>query len=876
MKQNNFFLCLFLLMQMLSFGQTFEVGNLKYTVTSGTNVSVSKSDSGCPSGALTIPASISNNGTNYSVTSIGDNAFVYCTSLTSVTIPNSVTSIGDYAFNYCPSLNSLSLGNSVSIIGDYAFSDCNNLASIILPNSLTSIGANAFQSTFGFTSITIPDTVTSIGEYAFIGSSLTSVSLPNSFTIINSGVFNGTSITSISIPNSVVSIGAGAFEGSNLTSVTIPNSVTTIGDFAFASCSNLTTVNIPDSVTSILPAAFIFCYNLTTFTCEIETPLVLGVNEWGEGVFDVVPLPNATLYVPTASVTAYQNASVWQDFGTILPITEVAPTTALENLCNETLPSFNTQLVFTAVAQATEYRFSITDVVTNEEQFVTSNENFFYLTDLENFSFNTLYSVKAQLKIDDVYGAFGSACNVTSPMPVTTQLRPQFCNYTLPTTNANVYASGVLGATAYKFKVAFNGDVQEIERPDSRFSMGFAEGILPSTTYQVSVSVYLGGAWHPYGAVCNLSTPANFPTTQLRAEYCNTTLSNLNENIYADVLVGATGYKFKVVNNGNEQEVEQPTSLFNLSLANNIMPNTTYEISVSMFLGGQWQPYGAVCTVTTPVALPFSQLRAAFCNTTLTSLGQNIYANVVAGALGYKFKVENNGNVQEVERPDSRFDFSMVSDILPNTTYNVSVALFMNNAWQPYGLVCTITTPALPTSQLRPQFCGGSLTSLGSNFYAVFRSGATAYKFKTIINGEEVEVVRPDSRCFMSAFAGATMNQTYTIEVAVQIGGNWSAYGAACNLTVGNVISRTIAEEALANNFEIKAYPNPFGNQITVLLSLKNVTSEITVFDMTGKTIQSFKTSNNEVTVGENLTTGVYLVNITQGHETKNIRVVKQ
>ena len=59
-----------------------------------------------------------------SVTSIGDNAFAWCTGLTSVTIPNSVTSIGDEAFSGCSGLTSVTIPNSVTSIGDEAFSGC--------------------------------------------------------------------------------------------------------------------------------------------------------------------------------------------------------------------------------------------------------------------------------------------------------------------------------------------------------------------------------------------------------------------------------------------------------------------------------------------------------------------------------------------------------------------------------------------------------------------------------------------------------------------------------------------------------------------------------------------------------------------------------
>ena len=97
------------------------------------------------SGEVVIPSSITVEGKEYTVTSIGEYAFYDDRSLTSVTIPNSVTSIGECAFQSCSSLTSVTIPNSVTSIGYSAFNGCTGLTSITIPNSVTSIGGFAFN-----------------------------------------------------------------------------------------------------------------------------------------------------------------------------------------------------------------------------------------------------------------------------------------------------------------------------------------------------------------------------------------------------------------------------------------------------------------------------------------------------------------------------------------------------------------------------------------------------------------------------------------------------------------------------------------------------------------------------------------------------------
>ena len=217
---------------------------------------------------VVIPSTVEIDGVEYTVTSIGNNAFLSNTTAKTVDIPNTVTNIEYNAFYGCRNLEEISIPNSVTTIGNCAFYNCKKLETL-----------------------TIPESVTSIGDWAF--------DYCSNLKTLNYNATNAWVSSNSAFSNTV-------------TTLNIGNTVTTIGGNAFNNCTNLETANVPASVVNMGYNVFAGCTNATTINCEWAAKPRSWNNYWNGSnatvVWGDVPVPEFEFTATgdnTAELTGY-------------------------------------------------------------------------------------------------------------------------------------------------------------------------------------------------------------------------------------------------------------------------------------------------------------------------------------------------------------------------------------------------------------------------------------------------------------------------------------------------------------------------------------------------------------------------------------------
>ncbi len=323
------------------------------------------------SGNIVIPSEVTYNTRTFKVASIGERAFAYCDSLTSITIPNTVTTINSYAFWKSYHISRIILEDGEAILkihatqsnsSDYRQDFCferyyfehegykdrelfycgrniertppyiiRDVKKIVIGKFVNSFVNWGYSNHPVCDSLIINDSDSLLStdmhcrRFLYLGRNTNAefgrdkyyycnkVEIGEKVTHINYGNFSYCVFREITIPENVKYIGSSSFFGCNkLKDIELSENIECIEKYAFAACDSLESLVIGSGVKKI--GNYAFASNILHVTSKITNPLQCIIEG---GLFSTMTYLDGTLYVPKGLIDVYRSVDEWKKFVTI-------------------------------------------------------------------------------------------------------------------------------------------------------------------------------------------------------------------------------------------------------------------------------------------------------------------------------------------------------------------------------------------------------------------------------------------------------------------------------------------------------------------------------------------------------------------------------
>jgi hypothetical protein len=360
---------------------------------------------------------------------------------------------------------------------------------------------------------------------------------------------------------------------------------------------------------------------------------------------------------------------------------------------------------------------------------------------------------------------------------------------------------------------------------------------------------------------------------------CGITLNTINQYIYANNIPQAQAYRFRVTDLVTNQVyiLEKALRVMQITQLPFYAFDRLYKIEVVTKVNGVWQHYGNPCEVRTPA----TTTSLVNCGGSVSAMNEAVYAINVPFATGYRFRITNTITLQVTILDNNLREFRFIQLPSPqfNTLYNVEVALRnTDGTYLPYGTICTVQSPPIPSSQLISSQCGASFNLSNISMYANEYIGATTYRFKIENSGLGYSYIfdKPIRTFILNQVPGLQQGQSYNVSVSLEVSGVFRAYGPVCQINI-NGVARQLAKN---NTFDVKGYPNPFSDVFKLhLTSSATDLISVKVYDVLGKMIDNSIINVDlirEFTIGNSYPSGVYNVIVTQGESSESFRMIKR
>ncbi|MCW3106195.1 MAG: C-terminal target protein, partial [Segetibacter sp.] len=180
---------------------------------------------------------------------------------------------------------------------------------------------------------------------------------------------------------------------------------------------------------------------------------------------------------------------------------------------------------------------------------------------------------------------------------------------------------------------------------------------------------------------------------------------------------------------------------------------------------------------------PFkTKVSDAFSGKTLANIDSAILADLVPSVTTYRFRVTQGANVQTIDAQNNSFKLTQLTNYAYNTSYSIDVQVEAGGNWSDYGATGVVTTPA-PLTQVSESLRGKTLANINSAILVDPALLATTYRFR-VTQGANVQTIDAQTNSFkLTQLTNYAYGTSYTIDVQIQVGENWSNYGTAYIVT---------------------------------------------------------------------------------------------
>ena len=379
--------------------------------------------------------------------------------------------------------------------------------------------------------------------------------------------------------------------------------------------------------------------------------------------------------------------------------------------------------------------------------------------------------------------------------------------------------------------------------------------------------------------------------SNLTTSFCEATNISPYEWIYANLVNGATEYRFNIYDQTGANlitTIDRTVPYFRF-YGSNFSYGTTYIIKVQIKQNGSFNAEGSPCHLTL-INLPTTSLKQEYCGITEVTPYQWLFANTISGATEYRFNIydQTGGNlISTIDRNVPYFRF-YGSNFSYGSTYQVRIQAKQNGVYSSEGTACNVTLMNLPTTSLSQEYCGITGVTPYQWLFANAVTGATEYRFNIYDETGTNLISTIDRNVPYFRFYGSNFSygSTYQVKIQAKQNGVYSSEGRSCNVSIQEINTRenptlTKNEIEISLNQKFVAFPNPFKEtfRINPLLNEKTEKVKYQIFDVVGKLIESNEIEPSmliDYSFGSEYPRGVYIINIEQGDYHESLKMIKQ